>query len=156
MGYNRVILQGNLTKDPERRVTTSGTIVCEFNVAVSSGKQNDPTYFGAVIVFGKTAEACNTFLSKGSPVLVEGKLKNDEWEDRQTGQKRSKTRIIADSVQFIGERHNSRQNDVSGSNIGITANGQNTHPRFGREDQPPPPPPPNYQPQESEEDEIPF
>ena len=156
MGYNRVILQGNLTKDPERRVTTSGMAVCEFTVAVNGTRKDDAPYFGAVVVFGNTAEACSRYLGKGSQVLVDGKLKNDEWEDRQTGQKRSKTRIIADSVQFIGERRNSRQNDVSGSNIGITENGQNTHPRFGREDQPPPPPPPNYQPQEPEEDEIPF
>lgn len=156
MGYNRVILQGNLTKEPELRYTPSGTAVCEFNVAVNSGRKDEPAYFGAVIAFGRNAEACGRYLAKGSQVLVEGKLKNDEWEDRQTGQKRSKTRIIADSVQFIGERNNSRQNDVSGSNIGILANGQNTHPRFGREDQPPPSPPPNYQPPEPEEDEIPF
>lgn len=155
MGYNRVILQGNLTRNPELRCTPSGMAVCEFTVAVNGTRKDDAPYFGAVVVFGNTAEACSRYLGKGSQVLVDGKLKNDEWEDRQTGQKRSKTRIIADSVQFIGESNNSRQNDVSGSNIGIPANWHDTHPRFGREDQPPPP---NYQPPEPEpeEDEIPF
>ena len=103
MGYNRVILQGNLTKDPERRVTTSGMAVCEFTVAVNGTRKDDAPYFGAVVVFGNTAESCSRYLGKGSQVLVEGKLKNDEWEDRQTGQKRSKTRIIADSVQLSGK-----------------------------------------------------
>ena len=153
--YQRFICMGNLTRNPELRCTPSGIAVCEFTVAVNGTRKDDAPYLGAVVVFGNTAEACRRYLGKGSQVLVDGKLKNDEWEDKN-GQKRSKTRIIADSVQFIGERNNSRQNDVSGSNRGIPENWKNTHPRFGREDQPPPSPPPNYQPPEPEEDEIPF
>jgi single-strand DNA-binding protein len=92
--------------------------VCEFRVAVNSGKQDDKPYFGQVLTFGRIAEVCRDYLKKGSQVLVDGKLQNDEWEDRQTGQKRTQTRIIADTVQFVGRSDNSRQNEQSGPNYG--------------------------------------
>lgn len=120
-GYIKVILLGNLTRDPDFRGTPSGMTVCEFGVAVNSGRRDDKPYFGQVVTFGKTADACRQYLSKGSQVFVEGKLQNDEWEDRQTGQKRSKTRIVADSVQFIGRNDNTRQNAQSGRNTGNSA-----------------------------------
>lgn len=119
--FQKVIILGNLTREPEMRHTNTGMAVCEFTVAVNGTRDGDEPYFGAVVVFGKTAEACSRYLGKGSPVLVEGKLKNDEWEDKKTGQKRTKTRIVADNVQFIDRSNNSRQSGQSGQNSGYTA-----------------------------------
>ena len=120
-GFCKVFLLGNLTRDPDMRTSHKGTAVCELGIAVNSDNRNDPPFFGQVVVFGKTAEACGRYLAKGSQILVEGRLKNEEWEDRQTGQKRSKTRIYADSVQFIGRNDNARQNAGSGQYSGYSA-----------------------------------
>lgn len=120
-GYLKLFLLGNLTREPDYRHTPTGTAVCEFGVAVNSGRQGDKPYFGQVVTFGKTADACRQYLSKGSQVFVEGKLQNDEWEDRQSGQKRTKTRIVAVIVQFIGRSDNSRQNAQSGQYSGYSA-----------------------------------
>lgn len=140
MSFQKYICMGNLTREPELRYTPGGMAVCEFTVAVNSTRKEDGTYFGQVCVFGKTAEACQRYLVKGSSVLVEGKLKNDEWEDRQTGQKRSKTRIYADNVQFIGKSDNAPQNAHSGENSGYSATGNNRG-RYGADDRPPAMPP---------------
>lgn len=115
-GFQKFICMGNLTKDPDTRYTQSGMAVCEFTVAVNGTKQ-DETFFGVVVVFGKTAEACRDYLAKGSTVLVEGKLKNEEWTDRE-GRKQHKTRIYGDQVQFIGRSQNPRQNGQSAGNSG--------------------------------------
>ena len=143
MSFQKYICMGNLTREPELRYTPGGMPVCEFTVAVNATRKEDGTFFGQVCVFGKSAEACQRYLGKGSPVLVEGKLKNDEWTDQQTGQKRSKTRIYADSVQFIGKSDNSPQNAHSGENSGYAERGNNRS-RYTSEDYPPPlPPAPN-------------
>ena len=108
---NRVILVGNLTRDPELRHTPSGTPVCGLRVAVntrqkdaSTGEWGDkPNYFD-VTVWGNQAESCAQYLAKGRPIAVDGRLNWREWEDKQTGQKRSAVDIIADSVQVLGAR----------------------------------------------------
>jgi single-strand DNA-binding protein len=135
--FQKYICMGNLTRDPDYRTTPSGTGVCEFTVAVNSARREDGAFFGQVVAFGKTADACRQYLMKGSTVLVEGKLKNDEWEDRQTGQKRTKTRIVADTVQFIDQSNNSRQNAQSGANTGYQAGRR----PYGADDCPTPPMP---------------
>jgi single-strand DNA-binding protein len=107
---NRVVLVGNLTRDPELRHTPSGTAVCKLRVAVntrqkdSSGQWVDkPNYF-SISVFGNQAESCAQYLSKGRPVAIDGRLEWREWQDRESGQKRQAVDIIADSVQFLGSR----------------------------------------------------
>ena len=108
---NRVVLVGNLTRDPELRHTAGGTPVCSLRVAVntrqkdpSTGEWGDkPNYFD-VSVFGNQAESCAQYLAKGRPIGVDGRLNWREWEDKQTGQKRSAVDIVADSVQFLGGR----------------------------------------------------
>ena len=108
---NRVVLVGNLTRDPELRHTAGGTPVCGLRVAVntrqkdpSTGEWGDkPNYFD-VSVFGNQAESCAQYLAKGRPIGVDGRLNWREWEDKQSGQKRSAVDIIADSVQFLGGR----------------------------------------------------
>src|SRR3989442_7967687 len=109
---NRVVLVGNLTKDPELRHTPSGTPVCKLRIAVNT-RQKDaqgnwgdkPNYFD-VTVWGNQGESCAQFLSKGRPVGVDGRLDWREWE-AQDGTKRQAVEIIADSVQFIGGRGDS-------------------------------------------------
>jgi single-strand DNA-binding protein len=106
---NRVVLTGNLTRDPELRTTAGGTSVCSLRVACntrrkdSSGEWVDkPNYFD-VTVWGAQGENCATYLQKGRPVAVDGRLEWREWEDQQ-GNKRQAVDIIADSVQFLGSR----------------------------------------------------
>ena len=106
---NRVVLVGNLTRDPELRHTPSGTAVCKLRLAVNtrqkdaSGQWGDkPNYFD-VTVWGNQGESCAQFLSKGRPVGVDGRLDWREWE-AQDGTKRQAVEIIADTVQFLGGR----------------------------------------------------
>lgn len=105
--YNRVVLLGNLTRDPELRYIPSGTAVSEIGLAVNDRvKKNDQwvdeTTFVDVTLWGRTAEVANEYLSKGSSILIEGRLKLDTWE--KDGQKRSKLRVVADKMQMVGAR----------------------------------------------------
>jgi len=106
---NRVVLVGNLTKDPELRSTPSGTPVCSLRIAVNSRRRDEsgqwidkPNYF-SVSVFGNQAESCSQYLSKGRPVAVDGRLDWREWQ-AQDGSKRESVEIVAESVQFLGSR----------------------------------------------------
>ncbi|HEY3462419.1 MAG TPA: single-stranded DNA-binding protein [Gaiellaceae bacterium] len=106
---NRVVLVGNLTRDPELRHTPGGTPVCSLRVAVNDRKRDEsgnwvdaPNYF-SVSVFGNQAENCAQYLSKGRPVGVDGKLRWREWQ-AQDGSKREAVEVVADSVQFLGGR----------------------------------------------------
>jgi len=104
---NKVFLMGNLTRDPEVRYTPSGTAVGDLGVAVNetyknkAGETVESTVFVDVEVWARQAETCAEYLYKGSPVFVEGRLKLDQWENKQ-GEKRSKLRVRADRVQFLG------------------------------------------------------
>lgn len=106
---NRVFLLGNLTRDPELRQTSSGMSVSDLGVAVSETYQNkagemvETKCFTDVVVWGKQAEACSQYLAKGAPVMVEGRLQLDQWEN-EAGEKRSRLRVKADRVQFLGRR----------------------------------------------------
>ncbi len=106
-GFNRVILMGNLTANPELRYTPQGTAVADLRLAVNTtrgrgdSRKEDVLYID-VTVWDRQAETCSEYLSKGRPVLVEGRLNMDQWEDRETGQKRSKIRVVAQTVQFLG------------------------------------------------------
>jgi single-strand DNA-binding protein len=106
---NIVILAGNLTADPELRYTPSGAPVCRLRMAVNrrykdpkTNELREEATFVDVDVFGKQAEAAGQYLTKGRPLLVEGRLRLDQWEDKQTGQKRSRLKVVANRVQFMG------------------------------------------------------
>ena len=104
--YNKVILMGNLTRDPELRYTPNGTAVATLSLAVNRRyKVNDETReetdFFDIVVFGKQAENCSEYLQKGRPVLVDGRLQQRRWETDE-GQKRSKVEVVAFTVQFLG------------------------------------------------------
>ena len=105
--YNRVVLMGNLTRDVELRYTPSGTAVTDIALAVNERvKKNDQwtdeVHFFDVTLWGRTAEIAGEYLSKGSPVLIEGRLKHDRWE--QDGQKRSKVKIVGEKMQMLGSK----------------------------------------------------
>jgi single-strand DNA-binding protein len=105
--YNRVLLMGNLTRNPEIRYTPSGTAVADLGLAINenfknkAGEMVEQTCFVDVVVWGRQAETSSEYLHKGSPVFVEGRLQLDQWES-QEGEKRSKLRVRADRVQFLG------------------------------------------------------
>lgn len=102
-GFNKVILMGNLTRDPELRYTPSGTAITDLSIAINSGKkEKDDTVFVDVTVWDKQAENSCEYLAKGRPVLVEGRLKLDTWDDRETGKKRSRLGVVAEKVVFLG------------------------------------------------------
>ena len=108
---NKVILIGRLGRDPEARKTNSGMAVAELRIATSRGRGDDEqTDWHTVVCFDKTADVVTKYLAKGRQVYVEGRLQHDSWEDKETGQKKYKTSIIANSVQFLGSR-----NDADGS-----------------------------------------
>lgn len=115
--YNRIILIGNLTKDPELRYSPQGTPVSTIKIAVNSNyKQADgqkETLFIDVVVFGKQAENCSQYLSKGRPVLVEGRLRERRWE--YEGQTRYKCEVIAQSVRFLSTKQADRGQSETGS-----------------------------------------
>ena len=105
--FNRVILMGNLTRDIDLKYTQSGTAVTEIGLAVNdrvkkNGEWVDETTFVDVTLWGRTAEVAGEYLGKGSPILIEGRLKLDQWE--QEGQKRSKLKVIADHMRLLGGR----------------------------------------------------
>ncbi len=111
MSINRVVISGNLTRDPELRATAGGMAVLQMGIAVNdrrknaqSGEWEDVPNFFDVIVFGSRGESLSRFLSKGSKIAVEGKLRWSSWEDKATGAKRSKVEIIADDVEFMSAR----------------------------------------------------
>lgn len=108
--YNRVILLGNLTRDPELRYTPSGMAVTEIGMAVNDRRKNaqgewvEETTFVDVTLWGRTAEVATEYLTKGSPLLIEGRLKLDQWQDKTSGDKRSKLRVVGERMQMLGAK----------------------------------------------------
>ena len=111
--YNRVILVGNLTRDPEIRYLQSGSAVADVGLAVNDRRKNangewiEETTFVDVVLWGRTAEVAGEYLSKGSPVLIEGRLKLDRWEGKD-GQKQSKMRVVCERMQMLGSKGEGR------------------------------------------------
>jgi single-strand DNA-binding protein len=157
--FNKVILLGNLTRDPELKYTPKGTAVAQIGLAVNrvysndQGEKVEEVTFVDVDLFGRTAEIANEYLRKGRPVLIEGRLKLDSWDDKQTGQKRSKLRVIGEAMQLLGGR------DGGGGGGG----GGGDEYREGGRPSAPPPRRPNAPPAKAQdpdldqpEDDIPF
>lgn len=105
--FNKVILAGNLTRDPELRYTPKGSAVVEIGMAINrkwkseTGEAKEEVTFVDVSAFGRTAEVIAQYLKKGRPIMIEGRLKYDQWDDKQTGAKRSKLRVVAESFEFL-------------------------------------------------------
>ena len=181
--FNKVIIMGNITRDPELMQTKNGTSICRFSVAVNrsynsqDGSTRDETCFVEVDSFGRTAENIAKFFNKGKPILIEGRLRQDSWEDKQTGQRRSRIRIVAENLQLLGSRqggyagqqdggyggrqesshgqggYGGRQGGYNNQGGGYGQNnygGGQSSPRSSYQQQTPPPMPPE------EDDDIPF
>lgn len=141
MNLNKVFIAGNLTRDPELRQIASGQAVCTVGIATNrfyqdkSGQRQQQTEFHSVVFWGKQAELVNQYLKKGSTVLVEGRLQTRSWDDQQ-GQKRSRTEIVAELVQFGprpsggGMGGGSRQDDDTNSGYSRDGAGR-SHPPAG-------------------------
>src|SRR5512137_1645606 len=105
--FNRVILVGNLTRDPELRYTPKGVAIAKIGLAVNrvwkteTGETKEEVTFVDVDAFGKQAETIGQYLKKGRPILVEGRLRYDTWEDKQSGQKKSKLGVVLENFQFL-------------------------------------------------------
>jgi single-strand DNA-binding protein len=109
--YNKVILVGNLTRDPEVRYTPGGTAVSDIGLAVNrswfdkqSNSRREETSFFYVTLWGRQAEIAGEYLSKGRSVLIEGRLQMDQWDDRESGEKRSRLKIVGEDMQMLGSR----------------------------------------------------
>jgi len=105
---NKVMLIGNLTRDPELRYTPKGTAVAEIGMAINrvrtndQGQRQEDTTFVDVTLWGRQAELAQQYLTKGRPVYIEGRLQMDTWEDKTSGQKRSKLKVVGENMQFLG------------------------------------------------------
>lgn len=98
---NQVILMGRLTRDPEMRTTSTGKTIASFSIAVDRGGQEDAADFFDVTAWEKLGELVNQYLSKGRRCLVQGRLRQDSWDDKETGKKRSKVEVVATDVTFL-------------------------------------------------------
>lgn len=98
---NQVILMGRLTRDPEMRTTTTGKSIASFSLAVDRGGEGDQTDFFDITAWEKLGELVNQYLSKGRRCLVQGRLRQDSWDDKETGKKRSKIEVVATDVTFL-------------------------------------------------------
>lgn len=107
---NKVMLIGNLTRDPEVRYTPKGSAVCDMAIAVNrryvtdSGERQEEVTYLDIVLWGKQAELAGQYLAKGRSVFIEGRLQMDSWEDKATGQKRSKIRVVAENMQFLDSK----------------------------------------------------
>jgi single-strand DNA-binding protein len=152
---NKVMLMGNLTRDPEVRYTPKGTAVAELGLAINrvysaeNGEKREETTFVDVTLWGRTAEIAGEFLKKGRPVFIEGRLQLDSWDDKQTGQKRNKLKVVGEGLQLLGSRGGG---DGGGGGGGeYSGGGPKSAPA-----QPPKQKPPADPDLEPEEDDIPF
>ncbi len=151
--FNKVILLGNLTRDPEVRYTPKGTAVTELGMAVNrvytaeNGEKREETTFVDVTLWGRTAEIAGEYLKKGRPVFIEGRLQLDTWDDEQSGQKRSKLKVVGEGLQLLGGR-------PGGGGAG--GGGGDDEGSGGSRSSRPAPPPQRSAPSAPDDDEIPF
>lgn len=123
MNYNKVQIAGNLTRDPELRYTPKGTAIAKVGMAINrnwtteSGERKEEVTFVDVDIFGRNAENVGQYMRKGSAMFVEGRLKLDSWDDKQTGQKKTRLGIVAESVQFIGGKKEPQQSKNPSSKV---------------------------------------
>lgn len=118
--YNKVMLMGNLTRDPEVRYTPKGSAVADLAIAVNrsytadNGEKREEVTYVDVVLWARLAEIASQYLKKGSPVFIEGRLQMDSWEDKQTGQKRSRLRVVGEIMQMLGGKRDGSPDDQGG------------------------------------------
>ena len=148
--FNKVILLGNLTRDPEVRYTPKGSAVCDLGIAVNrvytteGGERREEVTFVDVVLWARLAEIAGEYLKKGRPVFIEGRLQMDSWDEKQTGQKRTKLRVVGESMQLLGGRPGGGTGDNPEEDRITTGGGKTS------------PPPKSAKSVEPDDDEIPF
>lgn len=126
---NRVMLIGNLTRTPELRVTPKGSVICQFGLAINrefkdeAGNKREETTFVDCEAWNKQGETIAKYCVKGRPLFVEGRLKLDTWDDKTTGQKRSKMKVVVESFQFLGDRRDGQSAEPAAERSGDTTTG---------------------------------
>ncbi|MBA3273322.1 MAG: single-stranded DNA-binding protein [Chthoniobacterales bacterium] len=157
--FNKVILIGNLTRDPEVRYTPKGSAVCDLGLAVNrqysldNGEKREEVTFVDVVLWARLAEIAGEYLKKGRPVFIEGRLQLDTWDDKQSGQKRSKLRVIGETMQLLGGRPGGGGGDAEeGGSSGSGSAGRSSGGSSGRSSAPPARPAAS----EPDDDDIPF
>jgi single-strand DNA-binding protein len=149
--FNKVILLGNLTRDPEVRYTPKGSAVCDLGIAVNrvytteGGERREEVTFVDVVLWARLAEIAGEYLRKGRPVFIEGRLQMDSWDDKQTGQKRTKLRVVGETMQLLGGRPGGAAGETAEDDRAATSAGSKTTaaPKPARQS-------------EQDDDEIPF
>jgi len=165
--FNKVILLGNLTRDPQLKYLPSQTAVAEFGIACNrkfksaAGEDREEVTFVDITAFGKQAELINQYFTKGKPIFIEGRLKFDSWEDKQGGGKRSKLTVVLEGFQFIGGRDGGGGGGgrSQGYEGGADEGGPSAPPQRGPSRQVPSQPqaqPPFGDEQQFKDDDIPF
>lgn len=142
---NLVVIKGNLTRDPELRYTPKGTAIANISIAVNEvwyneqKEKQEKVHFFEVDCWGNRAETVAQYFHKGKPILVTGKLKLEQWDDKETGQKRSKVKIVMDAFDFCGDTKAGDQRTKTGEGAQPDANygAQNDRPAYERQDDPP-------------------
>lgn len=128
--YNKVMLMGNLTRDPEVRYTPKGSAVADLAIAVNrsytadNGEKREEVTYVDVVLWARLAEIASQYLKKGSPVFIEGRLQMDSWEDKQTGQKRSRLRVVGEIMQMLGGKRDGGDEGGGGTGGGGGGNYQ--------------------------------
>jgi len=151
--FNRVILAGNLTRDPELRYTPKGTAIASFGLAINrrwkteTGETKEEVTFVDVDAFGRQAEVVAQYMKKGRPFLVEGRLKLDQWEDKNTHQKQSKLKVVLEGFSFI---------DTKGADGGVPSDVPRSRPAAAASAPASAPAPADPEPSEPEQDDVPF
>jgi single-strand DNA-binding protein len=178
--YNKVILMGNLTRDPQLKYLPSQTAVVDFGVACNrryktqAGEEKEEVTFVDCAAFGRTAEVINQYFQKGKPIFIEGRLRYEQWEDKQGGGKRSRISVHVDNFQFVGGREGAGGapgggpsyepgDDQTQSRSGPPRGAPNRPPQQGRpapprpqQQQPPAPEQPFGEEEQFKDDDIPF
>ncbi len=164
---NKVMLMGNLTRDPEIKYTPKGTAIASFGLAVNrkystdGGEKREEVTFIDLDAFGRTAEVIGEYFKKGRPIYVEGRLKLDTWDDKQTGQKKSKLRVVVDSFEFLGGREDGGgggSSNAAGEREYSESRQSESRPAARPASRPaaPPPRPPADPDLDASDDDIPF
>jgi single-strand DNA-binding protein len=152
---NKVLLMGNLTRDPELRVTPKGTPICQFSLAINrqfkmeSGESREEVIFVDVEAWGKQGETIAKYMTKGRPLYVEGRLRLDQWEDKNTKEKRSRMKVVLEQFQFLGDSRGGGSGSGPTSEIDQTASPERHSP-------PPRPGAAKPAPQENLDEDVPF
>lgn len=159
---NKVLLMGNLTRDPELRVTPKGTPICQFALAINrtfkmeSGETREEVIYVDIEAWGKQGETIAKYCTKGRPLFVEGRLRLDQWEDKNTKEKRSRMKVVLENFQFLGDSRGGAGGGGTGAAAGAAAGGDADQANSPERHSPPPRSGSKPGAQENLDEDVPF